>query len=68
MLISLFPIPFDHFHFLPTLGLDPALILTLRHKYIQFNLSEPLQGPKILYENGQHTPRGHFLKLPDAQL
>ena len=32
MLISLFPTPFDHFHFHPTLGLDPALILTLRHK------------------------------------
>ena len=31
MLISLFPTPFDHFHFHPTLGLDPALILTLRH-------------------------------------
>ena len=30
MLISLFPTPFDHFHFHPTLGLDPALILTLR--------------------------------------
>ena len=30
MLISLFPAPFDHFHFHPTLGLDPALILTLR--------------------------------------
>ena len=25
MLISLFPAPFDHFHFHPTLGLDPAL-------------------------------------------
>ena len=24
-LISLFPAPFDHFHFHPTLGLDPAL-------------------------------------------
>ena len=32
MLISLFPTPFDHFHSHPTLGLDPALILTLRHK------------------------------------
>ena len=32
MLISLFPTPFDHFH--PTLGLDPALILTLRHNTI----------------------------------
>ena len=31
MLISLFPAPFDHFHFHPTLGLDPALILALRH-------------------------------------
>ena len=31
MLISLFPTPFDHFHFHLTLGLDPALILTLRH-------------------------------------
>ena len=30
MLISLFPAPFDHFNFHPTLGLDPALILTLR--------------------------------------
>ena len=30
MLISLFPTPFDLFHFHPTLGLDPALILTLR--------------------------------------
>ena len=30
MLISLFPAPFDHFHFHPTLGLDPALILSLR--------------------------------------
>ena len=30
MLISLFPTPFDHFHFHTTLGLDPALILTLR--------------------------------------
>ena len=30
MLISLFPTPYDHFHFHPTLGLDPALILTLR--------------------------------------
>ena len=30
MLISLFPTPFDHFQFHPTLGLDPALILTLR--------------------------------------
>ena len=30
MLISLFPTPFDHFHFHPTFGLDPALILTLR--------------------------------------
>ena len=29
MLISLFPTPFDHFQFHPTLGLDPALILTL---------------------------------------
>ena len=27
-----FPTPFDHFHSHPTLGLDPALILTLRHK------------------------------------
>ena len=35
MLISLFPTPFDHFHFHPTLGLDPALILTLRRKYCQ---------------------------------
>ena len=34
MLISLFPTPFDHFHFHPTLGLDPALILTLRLKTI----------------------------------
>ena len=32
MLISLFPAPFDHFHFHPTLGLDPALILALRLK------------------------------------
>ena len=32
MQISLFPTPFDHFHFHPTLGLDPALILTLRLK------------------------------------
>ena len=32
MLISLFPTPFDHFHFHPTLGLDPALILTLRRR------------------------------------
>ena len=32
VLISLFPTPFDHFHFHPTLGLDPALILTLRLK------------------------------------
>ena len=32
MLISLFPTPFDHFHFHPTLGLDPALILSLRRK------------------------------------
>ena len=32
MLISLFPTPFDHFHSHPTLGLDPALILTLRPK------------------------------------
>ena len=32
MLISLFSsTPFDHFHSHPTLGLDPALILTLRH-------------------------------------
>ena len=30
MLISLFLTPFDHFHFHPTLGLDPALMLTLR--------------------------------------
>ena len=30
MLISLIPTQFDHFHFHPTLGLDPALILTLR--------------------------------------
>ena len=30
MLISLFPTPFDHFDFHPTLGLDHALILTLR--------------------------------------
>ena len=30
MLISLFPAPFDHFHFHRTLGLDPVLILTLR--------------------------------------
>ena len=28
--ISPFLAPFDHFHFHPTLGLDPALILTLR--------------------------------------
>ena len=34
MLISLFPTPFDHFHFHPTLGLDPALILTLRPKQV----------------------------------
>ena len=34
MFISLFPTPFDHFHFHPTLGLDPALILTLRPKAI----------------------------------
>ena len=32
MFISLFPTPFGHFHFHPTLGLDPALILTLRRK------------------------------------
>ena len=32
MLISLFPTPFCHFHFHPTLGLEPALILTLRRK------------------------------------
>ena len=32
MLISLFPTPFDHIHFHPTLGLDPALILTLRRR------------------------------------
>ena len=35
MFISLFPTPFDHFHFHPTLGLDPALILTLRLKPIE---------------------------------
>ena len=32
MLISLFPTPFDHFHFHSTLGLDPALTLTLCHR------------------------------------
>ena len=41
MLISLFPTPFDHFHFHPTLGLDPALILTLRrmHSEVCHNLT-----------------------------
>ena len=32
MLISLFPTPSDHFPSHPTLGPDPALILTLRLK------------------------------------
>ena len=32
MFISLFPTPFDHFHFHLTFGKDPALILTLHHK------------------------------------
>ena len=29
MLISLLPVPFDHFHFHPTLGLNPALLLAM---------------------------------------
>ena len=41
MLISLFPTPFDHFHFHPTLGLDPALILTLR---LMLDLGEVIYG------------------------
>ena len=41
MLISLFPAPFDHFHFHPTLGLDPALILTLR---LMLDLGEVIYG------------------------
>ena len=41
MLISLFPAPFDHFHFHPTLGLDPALILTLRHMSCIFLVTWP---------------------------
>ena len=45
MLISLFSAPFDHFHFHPTLGLDPALILALRHK----NLMK--QGQTAVYHN-----------------
>ena len=32
MLISLYPTPFDHFHFHPTFGLGPDLILTVCHK------------------------------------
>ena len=40
MLISLLPTQFDHFHFHPTLGLDPALILTLRpNQFTQSNQS-----------------------------
>ena len=35
-LVHFFPAPFDHFHFHPTLGLYPALILTLRHIIITF--------------------------------
>ena len=31
IILLFFPTPFDHFHFHPTLGQDPALILTLRH-------------------------------------
>ena len=41
MLISLFLAPFDHFHFHPTLGLDPALILTLR---LMLDLGEVIYG------------------------
>ena len=44
MLISLFPTPFDHFHFHPTLGLDPALILTLRPKTVAIE--------KVIWEGG----------------
>ena len=31
MLNSIFPTPFDRFHFHPTLGLDPAFILLVKH-------------------------------------
>ena len=41
ILISLFSAPFDHFHFHPTLGLNPALILTLR---LMLDLGEVIYG------------------------
>ena len=49
MLISLFPAPFDHFHFHPTLGLDPALILALRLKYISFIVISALSASFYLH-------------------
>ena len=39
MFISLFPTPFDHFHFHPTLGLDPALIVSYWHCVLNNNRS-----------------------------
>ena len=57
MLISLFPTPFDHFHFHPTLGLDPALILTQRHKTVKdTQASDEANNPfsKSLMEDSKH--------------
>ena len=48
ILISLFSAPFDHFHFHPTLGLDPALILALRHK--SFDVTRPF--PRLVMIGG----------------
>ena len=58
MFISLFPTPFDHFHFHPTLGLDPALILTLRHKGLLTKLSEFKHIP------ASHSHRGGKQRHP----
>ena len=56
-LISLFPTPFDHFHFHGSAGLVPKFILTPCHTYIQYYIIyiiNEVSGAHIHFENVLH--------------
>ena len=68
MFISLFPTPFDHFHFHPTLGLDPALILTLRLMKDASLSSDYHPGSVESDRESVAGKRGDRLTAPSSQL